>query len=1111
MMVSLLVISAYALAFNIQPVDTQFSPLTVPKESAIMQGTTNLASQEPPPTEWNKTYGGTYDDDADALVQTVDGGYALAGTGFATLIKTDASGNMQWNQTHGDSRQALVQTVDGGYALASWNWSIGAGGSDFWLVKTDGAGNMQWNKTYGGWGGDDACALVQTSDGGYALAGCTNSFGAGFYDFWLVKTDSAGNALWNKTYGGTNGDFATALVQTGDGGYALAGNTNSFGAGGTDSWLVKVGAFAPPFSPVRNIDTGLYYMTIQEAINAPETLDGHTIFAKAGTHYENVVLNKSISLVGEGRSITSISSQEGVVVSIEANNVSLSGFTIETYGAEYEAEGVIISSVNHCNVTGNTIRNCHVGFVLTSSSYVEVIGNEIIDNEYALDIESSDYNNISENYVGSNINGGIYLSLSLSNTISNNTVSNNGFGLAIEESANNTFYGNILTANDYIGIELFYSTNNTLKENIMVNNLYNFGVEGETLSHFTNDVDSSNTVDGKPIHYLTNQLNTAIPLDAGYVALVNCVNISAEGLTLENNGQGLLLFSTMNSHMTNNKIANNCDGFRLCKSSNNTISGNNITEKEFGIFLEESSDNEISCNNISGSMTSTNEIGIYATDSSNNSIFGNNITNNWYSGIGLESCSNNSVSDNNIVNSAGGIYVDGSFNTISGNYITGSDWDGIFMGGSNNSISKNNIVNNQIGIAFLYSFNNSVFENNIIANYEFGLNFYGSSSNHIYHNNLINNTIQAYCPPDPGYYSVTIWDDGYPSGGNYWSDYSGLDLYRGFYQNETGPDAIGDTQYTVDPDNMDRYPLMGSFETFTKIGENVTVFPLSDVSLTFEHVVTQGLTTVNRTVAGPEPPSGFKVADQYYEIATTANYSGSIKIRVEYDDSEMTQEEEQNLRILHWNETSQQWANVTTGLDTEHNLIYGETSHLSVFAVIAPLIHDNAVTKVTQSKTIAGQGFNIRLDVTITNHGDYAETTNASIYVDTTLVSLQTITLESRSHTTITFTWNTTGYAYGNYTVSAFVDPVLGEVDLADNDLAGGWIFVSIPGDVIGLAGIPGVPDRKVDLRDVYAVGRAFGSVSGDPRYNPNLDINNDGKIDLKDYYATCKNFGKSW
>jgi len=202
---------------------------------------------------WNKTYGGTDYDDANALVQTSDGGYALAGrTGIAGagtddlwLVKTDASGNMQWNKTYGgtdyDDAYALVQTTDGGYALAGITESFGAGNQDFWLVKTDTSGTVQWNKTYGGTSDDDAFALVQTSDGGYALAGWTYSFGAEGGDFWLVKTDAGGNMQWNKTNGGTDWEDAYALVQTSDGGYALAGNTASFGAGGVDLLLVKTG------------------------------------------------------------------------------------------------------------------------------------------------------------------------------------------------------------------------------------------------------------------------------------------------------------------------------------------------------------------------------------------------------------------------------------------------------------------------------------------------------------------------------------------------------------------------------------------------------------------------------------------------------------------------------------------------------------------------------------------------------------------------------------------------------------------------------------------------------------------------------------------------------
>jgi protein involved in ribonucleotide reduction len=200
---------------------------------------------------WNKTYGGTADDVAEALVQTIDSGYAMtgptqsfgAGSYDVWLVKTDASGNAQWNKTYGgtgfDWSEALVQTGDGGYAIAGATWSFGTGNGDVWLVKTDASGNMQWNKTYGGANDDMAHALVQTDDGGYAIASYTGSYGAGASDFWLVKTDASGNMQWNRTYGGTGADWPQALVQSGDGGYAIAGYTKSYGAGASDVWLVR--------------------------------------------------------------------------------------------------------------------------------------------------------------------------------------------------------------------------------------------------------------------------------------------------------------------------------------------------------------------------------------------------------------------------------------------------------------------------------------------------------------------------------------------------------------------------------------------------------------------------------------------------------------------------------------------------------------------------------------------------------------------------------------------------------------------------------------------------------------------------------------------------------
>jgi len=207
--------------------------------------------------QWNRTYGGTGSDIAISLIETSDGGYALvgytesfgAGSDDFWFVKTDETGNMQWNRTYGGTKGdyafSLVETADGGYTIAGYTRSYGAGRDDFWLIHVDSSGNAEWNRTYGGWDDDGAIFLVQTSDGGYALVGMTESFGHGSDrdDFWFVKTDSSGNMEWTQTYGGPNNEYGFCLVQTSDGGYAMAGCTYSFGAGSHDSWLVKTDAF----------------------------------------------------------------------------------------------------------------------------------------------------------------------------------------------------------------------------------------------------------------------------------------------------------------------------------------------------------------------------------------------------------------------------------------------------------------------------------------------------------------------------------------------------------------------------------------------------------------------------------------------------------------------------------------------------------------------------------------------------------------------------------------------------------------------------------------------------------------------------------------------------
>jgi len=203
---------------------------------------------------WNQTYGGPANDRSWDMVQTSDGGFAIGGYVFsletgadALLIKTDSSGNIQWNRTFGgggvDYCFSLIQTSDGGYALAGETTSWGAG-DDFWLVKTNNLGNIEWNKTYGEGGIDRAWSVIQTADGGYALAGQKRWSDVG--DFYVVKTDSAGNMIWDQTYGGALNEIAYSIVEASDGGFVIAGETSSYAAlprsNYLDCYLVKTDA-----------------------------------------------------------------------------------------------------------------------------------------------------------------------------------------------------------------------------------------------------------------------------------------------------------------------------------------------------------------------------------------------------------------------------------------------------------------------------------------------------------------------------------------------------------------------------------------------------------------------------------------------------------------------------------------------------------------------------------------------------------------------------------------------------------------------------------------------------------------------------------------------------
>ncbi len=237
-------------------------------------------------TLWTRTYGGSSDEWIECVQQTTDGGYIMAGTsssfgsGFYDfyVIKTDSQGNSLWASAYGgssyDGAYSIQQTIDGSYIVAGLTWSFGGGRDDLYLVKMNSQGDTLWTRTYGGSNFDEAESVQQTTDGGYIVAGCTQSFGMGSVDFYLVKTDSQGDTLWTRTYGGSDWEMACSIQQTTDGGYIAAGITKSFGAGIYDFYLVKTDAQGDTLW-TRTFG-GISY---DEAYSVQQTTDGGYIVA----------------------------------------------------------------------------------------------------------------------------------------------------------------------------------------------------------------------------------------------------------------------------------------------------------------------------------------------------------------------------------------------------------------------------------------------------------------------------------------------------------------------------------------------------------------------------------------------------------------------------------------------------------------------------------------------------------------------------------------------------------------------------------------------------------------------------------------------------------------
>jgi parallel beta-helix repeat protein len=647
------------------------------------------------------------------------------------------------------------------------------------------------------------------------------------------------------------------------------------------------GSIDPPIAPISTVNNVTY------------TLTGNI----TTTNSSGIIVERN-NIVIEGSGFT----VEGPVVLIEdTRGILVSGkhnVTIrntDIIGFEY---GIYFDSSSGSTAFANNLTSRY-GIGLFSSHNNTVSGNNATSNTYwGVGVFSSSNNTVSGNRAIGN-DEGIYLADTLGNgvassgnNVSVNTLTGNDYGIILNSFAfNNTFSGNNATNGDY-GIYLYSASGNTLRTNVFMNNTYNFAVSGTAVSDFMNDIDASNTVEGKPVYYWTNVHDVSVPLDAGYVAIVNSTRVNVQNLNLAKNEQGILLAYTTSTMISQNNVTDSTDGIYLYSSSSNAVTGNNITANGDGIRLDYSS---------------------------NNNVTENNVTNNDYDGIKLFSSSYNHV-------------------------------------------SRNTAAYNSHGIS-LTSSSYGIFEGNTIAD-NVGIYLVSSISNRFYHNNFINNPVLVNST------SANSWDDGYPSGGNYWSDYTGVDADM---------DGLGDTPYVIDADNQDNYPLMNRWQTS----------------------------------------------------------------------------------------------------------------------------HDVAITEVVTSKTIVSQGYTVSIDVTLMNQGDFTDNFNITVHANNTNIALQTnITLIPRSFTNITFTWNTTGFAKGNYTISANITQVSGETDATDNILTDGWVCVVVPCDLTGR--ISGVPDGRCDIRDIAYMCTKFLTTPASPKWDPNCDINDDGVVDMRDISIACSNFLKT-
>jgi hypothetical protein len=408
---------------------------------------------------------------------------------------------------------------------------------------------------------------------------------------------------------------------------------------------------------------------------------------------------------------------------------------------------------------------------------------------------------------------------------------------------------------------------------------------------------------------------------------------------------------------------------------------------------------------------------------------------------------------------------------ISANEILGGGW-GVLIGPDShfNSVNNNMIKDGTTGVEIYggqtyYSTDNVVECNSFFGqSWSISINDFLCQYNVIFHNNFFNYSMAW------NYGGYNKWDDGCPSGGNYWSDYTGTDLYGGPYQNETYSDGIGDTPYIIQTNNRDNYPLLNPYG--------------GSYNSTIEaYCGTEGR-EVNVGIILDGSSTGF------YTPHTFTDLTGPHTFTVPNIDAD-------GHPFCRW----------STGSRNTTILVSSGVTRTAYYG-----ISDVAITEVSPSKTAVGQSYCTCINVTAANKGSYAETFDITVYVNTTVIGTQTVNnLLNGTSTVLAFAWNTSGFAKGYYTTSAYACSVENETDLDDNTLIDGLVLIGVPCDITGPT--PLVPDGVCNMRDIgYIVGH-FGTTPSSPNWDSNCDVTGpewgvpDDIVNMRDIGEACNNF----